>query len=234
MMVCDVAGALDATTGTDEPGLLRAFLGCVRAWQEFMRKGAEALSPGAEIGLVGELVLLSAVIEAGVSAGPAIESWVGPHSGAQDFELGTGAVEVKATLSPVGFPARIGSLEQLDDSVRQPLFVAGVRLRQAPFGKSLPEFVEGLRAMLQGDPEAERLFAERLLAAGYIAAHVARYSRQFELATMRLIRVSDGFPRLTIGRVPVGVTDVMYGIDLDQAPGEFEVLESALKKLGVL
>ena len=139
-MACDVVGALDdaVSAGADEAKLVRVFIRRVGAWQEFMRKGTEALSPEAEIGLIGELTLLRAIIEAGVPSALAIESWVGPLDGIQDFELGTGALEVKATLSAAGFPARIGSLEQLDDSTRQPLFVAGARLRQTDSGQNLP------------------------------------------------------------------------------------------------
>ena len=233
-MVCDVSGALDAEAGADEQRLLRVFLGRVRAWQEFMRKGAQALSPEAEIGLIGELTLLSAIIEAGVPSALAIESWVGPLDGIQDFNLGTGAIEVKATLSPAGFPARIGALEQLDDSVRQPLFVAGARLRQTEGGQSLPDFVAALRSVVKGDAEAERLLAERLVAAGYFDAHADRYPRRFDLAGTLVIEVGQGFPRLTPGAVPAGILRAMYDIDLDKVPGENVGTEGALKKLGAL
>ena len=79
-MSCDVIGALDdaVAAGADEARLARVCIGRVGAWQEFMRKGTQALSPEAEIGLVGELVLLGAIIGAGVAAAHAIESWVGP------------------------------------------------------------------------------------------------------------------------------------------------------------
>jgi len=233
-MVCDVSGALDAEAGSDELRLLRVFLGRVRAWQEFMRKGAQALSPEAEIGLIGEITMLAAIIEAGVPAALAIESWVGPLDGMQDFELGTGAIEVKATLSSAGFPTRIGSLEQLDDAFRQPLFVAGVRLRQTAGGQNLPDFVDALRASIAGDAEAGRMFAERLLAAGYFDAHADRYPRRFGPAGTRVVEVSDCFPRLITGSVPAGVLKAMYEIDLDKAPGENIGTEGALKKMGVL
>ena len=233
-MVCDVSGALDAEAGADEARLMRVFLGRVRAWQEFMRKGAQALSPEAEIGLMGEITLLAAIIEAGVPATAAIESWVGPLDGIQDFELGTGAIEVKATLSSTGFPARIGSLEQLDDAVRQPLFVASVRLRQVAAGQNLPDFVSALKASIAGDAEPERMFAERLLAAGYFDAHTDRYPRRFDLTGTRLIEVGLGFPRLTPGAVPAGVLKAMYEIDLDKAPGESVGPEAALKRMGAL
>ena len=100
-MVADVAHAMDAESSADETRLLRVFLGRIRAWQEFMRKGAQALSPESEIGLAGELTLLRAIIDAGLPLASAIESWVGPLDGVRDFEMGTGSLEVKATLSAV-------------------------------------------------------------------------------------------------------------------------------------
>lgn len=123
-----------------------------------MRKGAQALSPEAELGLVGELLFLGAVLDAGVPAQISMDSWVGPLDGVQDFELGTGAVEVKATLSPQGFPAKVGSLEQLDDSVRKPLFVAGARLSQRESGRNLPEIADSVREKLADDVAAVSLF----------------------------------------------------------------------------
>ena len=233
-MVADVVNAMCHESGADEQRLLRVFLGRIRAWQEFMRKGAQALSPEAEIGLIGELALLRSIIDAGVPPVVAIESWVGPINGIQDFQLGTGAMEVKATLSPTGFPAKIGSLDQLDDSTRQPLFVAGARLRQTDSGYALPEFVEAMRLTIKGEAEAERLMSERLVAAGYFDAHIDRYSRRFVHAGTRLIEVIEGFPRLTTGSVPAGIMRAMYEIDLDKAPGDSVGIEDALKKLGAI
>lgn len=233
-MVGDVAGAMDAAATEGEERLLRTLLTRVRSWQEFMRKGAQALSPEAEIGLIGELVFLKAVVESGVPASLAVESWVGPLEGVQDFELGTGAVEVKATLSSQGFLAKIGSLEQLDDTPRKPLLVAGVRFLQRESGSNLPEFVEAVRASLAGDEEALRMFADRLLAAGFHETHADRYPRRFALDRMRIVEVGEGFPRLVPGTVPAGIRRAVYEIDLDRAPGPEVDLFEALKSLGAL
>jgi len=233
-MVADVAHAMDAEPGADEKRLLRVFLGRIRAWQEFMRKGAQSLSPESEVGLMGELTLLRAIIDAGLPPASAIESWVGPLDGVRDFEIGTGSLEVKATLSAAGFPAKIGSLEQLDDSVRQPLFVAGARLRQTDTGQSLPELVAEMRDVAAGEPEAMRLLGERLIAAGYFDAHADRYVRRFALADTRVVEVKEGFPRLTPGSVPPGVTRANYEIDLDKAAGPSIPAAEALKKLGAI
>ncbi len=233
-MVVDVAHAMDAEASADEKQLLRVFLGRIRAWQEFMRKGAQALSPESEIGLVGELTLLRAIIDADLPPAHAIESWVGPLDGVRDFEIGTGSLEVKATLSAAGFPAKISSLEQLHDSARQPLFLAGVRLRQTDTGQSLPELVAEIRDVAAGEPEAVRLLSERLIAAGYFDAHADRYIRRFKLVDTRVVEVNEGFPRLTPGSVPLGITKAMYEIDLDKVAGPRISAADALKKLGAI
>lgn len=238
-MACDVAGALDLSAAddaddADEHKLLRVFLSRVRAWQEFMRKGATALSAEAEIGLIGELLTLGAIIGAGVPAHVAVASWVGPLDGVQDFEVGTGAMEVKATIATVGFTARIGSLEQLDDAVRQPLFIVGVKLKQVALGKNLSELVATLRTIVAEDTEARRLFSERLIAGGYFDSHADRYPRKFEPTSLRAILVGDGFPRLIHGIVPQGITRANYDIDLDKSASESLDLAAALKQLGAM
>lgn len=235
-MGCDVVGALDeaASAGAQEPKLVQVFLGRVGAWQEFMRKGSHLLSPEAEIGLLGELMLLRVIVDAGVSLVTTIESWVGPLDGVRDFEIGTGGLEVKTTLSATGFPAKIGSLEQLDDSVRQPLFLAGLRLRQTDSGQRLPELVGEIRDVATGDAEAVRLLNERLIAAGYFDIHEDRYIRRFTLADTRIVEVNDGFPRLTPGSVPPGVMRAAYEINLDMVAIPSVAAADALKKLGVI
>lgn len=231
-MVGDVVGVLDVEADSGDERLLTIFLGRVRAWQEFMRRGAQGLEPEAEIGLIGELSFLVCMVEAGIPTSLAVESWVGPLDGIQDFEVGTGAVEVKATVSTGGFPAKISSLEQLDDSIRQPLFIAGIRLTQTASGQNLPEFVARVRQLLIGGTGAEQLFSDRLLTAGYFDAHVGRYPRRFSLAEMRIIEVCDGFPRLIQSTVPMGIRRAKYEIDIDRILGESLEPETVFKKLG--
>lgn len=234
-MACDVVGAMDAEAaiGSDAHRLLRVFLGRVRAWQEFMRKGAQTLSAEAEIGLYGELVTLGAMIDAGASPSTVVAAWVGPLDSPQDFQLGTGAVEVKTTLATVGFPARIGSLEQLDDSVRQPLFVAGCRLKQLAQGQRLPDMIASLRSRVSADAEATALLSDRLVAAGYFDAHAEGYVRRLDPEDIRLLEVTATFPRLVQATVPSGVTKAVYEIDLDKVAGARLDIAAALKKLGV-
>lgn len=233
-MVADLVGTLGSDITLSEGLLLTIFLGRVKAWQEFMRKGTQGLEPEAEIGLIGELSFLTIMIELDIPAASALEAWVGPINGIQDFEIGTGAVEVKATVSRIGFPIKIGSLEQLDDSIRQPLFLAGARLSQIESGMNLPEFVSHSYRIIKGDMEAERIFSDKLLAAGYFNLHDDRYARRFIVTEIRIMEVEDGFPRLTSANVPAEIRRAQYEIDFDRIIGETISPREAFKKLGVL
>jgi hypothetical protein len=199
-----------------------------------MRKGTKALKAEAEIGLVGELVFLVSLLGAGIAPFAAVEAWVGPLDGIQDFMLGTGAIEIKTTLATIGFTAKISSLEQLDDSLRKPLFIAGERLSQTASGLNLPSFVSEIRQVLSCDASAEALFGERLLAAGYLDAHADSYYRCFTRAGTRIIEVVEGFPRIVPRTVPEGISRVAYEIDLDQVGGMGITVIEALEKLGVI
>ena len=80
--------------------------------------GTAYLSQEAEVGLFGEMVVLKALLEAGVPVEVVLNAWQGPLDGLHDFLIGSGAIEVKTTLSTNGFPATVNSLEQLDESLQ--------------------------------------------------------------------------------------------------------------------
>ncbi len=231
-MVGDVAGAMDTEAAGGEAVILRTMLRRVRMWQQFMSRGAGPLSPEAELGLAGELYFMTLLLDAGVLPESVVRGWVGPDDAPQDFLLGDGAIEVKATMSSSGFPVKIGSLEQLDDAVASPLFLAAVRFASTEGGATLPEMVAEVSRRLEGEPGVTTHLSERLMAAGYSETHAGQYSRRFEPKEKRVLFVTEGFPRLTPGVVPPGVTRVLYEINLDHA-GEFlREFEVALSQLG--
>lgn len=235
-MVCDVVGALDEAVagGGSEVQLLRVLIGRVIAWQRFMSRGNPYLGAEMELGLAGELIFLTMLLDLNITSDLVLSAWVGPDDAPQDFLLGYGAIEVKATMSSSGFPVKIGSLEQLDDTVASPLFLAALRFASREEGLSLPEIISGVEHRLGGDSGAVNIFREKLLAAGYSDAHSIQYSRKFELKEIRVLAVSEGFPRLTPGAVPNGVTRALYEINLDHAQDFLSDLDAALELLGVI
>ncbi len=216
MMTEDVVATLDALRGADDERLFHVFLARIRAWQDFMHHGGDGLlTPDAEVGLFGELELMHELISVGLPATVSVEAWQGPLNGIQDFVLGTGAIEVKSTVSPTGFPATVGSLDQLDDSLTQPLFLAGIRLVLTPSGKTLPDQVGQLRNLMHTEPGALNTFRSRLLHAGFLDTASDRYTRRFSRVGQKILHVSGGFPRLIRANVPIEIRKARYEIDLD-------------------
>jgi len=235
MMTQDVVATLQELRAEDSDKLLQILLARIRAWQDFMSRGGDGLlGPEAEVGLFGELEILSDLVDAGLPASVATGAWQGPLDGIQDFALGTGAIEVKSTVSPSGFPAMIGSLEQLDDSLTRPIFIVGVRLALEVSGRTLSQQVEQLRNLLSAEPAALDILNRSLLHAGFLEAVAAHYTRRFVRVGARVLRILDDFPRLTRAHVAAQIRSVRYEVDLDIiATGEVR-LADALRQLGMI
>lgn len=233
-MAVDVVATLAASAASSHQRQLQLFLGRVRAWQQFMSRKKGALDPEAELGLMGELVCLERLIEAGVDAHAAVEAWRGPLDGLQDFEVGSGAIEVKSTLSHDGFPATIMSLEQLDDSTRQPLFLFACRFALAAGGPTLCDRISALRLALESDPAAAARFENALLLAGFIDAHAEHYTRRLIVSDSRILRVDGAFPRLVAASVPAAIRRVRYEMDLDATGAPAFSLEDVLELTGAV
>lgn len=216
-MVRDIFTVLESLSGADEKLLFRTLLARIIAWQDFMERGRlPVLSAEAEIGLVGELGVLSDLIKIGIPVQDAVESWQGPLNGIRDFETRHGAIEVKSTLSTNGFPVKIGSLDQLDNSRISPLFLAGVRLTINDSGATLPELVSDLRKDMVGNPATVATFTRRLLLAGFSDLYADQYVNRFLRINKRVFLIDEKFPRLTRAGVPSEITDVSYTLDLDK------------------
>lgn len=232
-VITNLERASAASTSTTM--LLRIFLGRVGAWQEFMRRGSVPLSPENEIGLVGELKLLSRLIEVGIPVSIAVNAWTGPTTdGLRDFSLGTGAIEVKSTISSNGFVATIGSLDQLDDANCKPLFLAALKLTVDESGQTLPDLVVEVSEKIAIDPFALAEFENRLLYASYLSSHEHHYQRRFSAREESILEVDKDFPFMTHGNVKTGVISARYQINLEPLLGQKIELKFALAKLGVI
>jgi hypothetical protein len=234
LMASDVVAALAKLGGVEGRRLLEVALARIHAWQEFMRKGGRrTLGPESEVGLYGELEVLAMLMEQGVSAPVAVASWQGPMDGLHDFQFSSGAIEVKSTASVASFQARVGSLEQLDDSMVSPLFLAGVQLAVDPRGLTLPARIDVLRERLSDLPATRESFDRLLLHAGFHDDDADSYSRQFRSQTIRVFRVDDRFPRLTRTNVAGAVTSAQYEINLSHEDLATIEKEHAVRELGV-
>lgn len=233
-VVTDICGLLHSTSHYPEDLMYQRLLGRVRGWQEFMRKGRAGLSSETELGLVGELCLLRHLLDEGMLLFSAVDGWKGPLDGLHDFQLGAGAIEVKSTMATEGFPVRIASLDQLDDSQRSPLFLAALRFVTSESGMSLPEHVADMRKRLEPDTAATRLFEQALLQAGYLDMHAEIYNRRFSSSEHRIHLVDSELPRLAPFNVHPAIRRAQYELDLALISINNHPLADVLEKLGVL
>lgn len=232
-MAIDLVQHLLSLPQLHEEKRLALFIARVFAWQSFMeRRGTHRLSREAETGLFGELVTLEGMLACAMPVQPAVESWLGPFGSAQDFLIGHGAVEVKATMSTDGFPAVISSLEQLDDVEPHPIFIAAVRLVSVKGGRTLPELVAALREILSPTPDALQLFESRLIASGYMDFSKDAYATPFHPSSIRIFEVTDSFPRITRSSVDRYILSAKYELNLDSIDARTLDLCTTIERLG--
>lgn len=214
-MASDILALLDRNRLASPPVLVNRFLDRVVAWQLFMQPPREGpLGPEAQTGLFGELCFMNRLLDSGMSGLLAVDAWDGPMRGAQDYRIGSGAVEVKSSTAAEGFNAKIQSLEQLDDMECHPLFLVALRFTDVPEGQTLPELVTIIRQRLAIE-EGRSAFEGKLGAVGYHDDHAAAYGRRLALAEERIFRVGVGFPRLIRGNIAAAVQKARYEIELD-------------------
>lgn len=231
-MVSDVMSVLGAAANPAlGHGLLLARL---RAWLDFMRQtGERTLGPEAETGLIGELLLLERLINHPSLGGPgAIQTWHGPARGLHDFVIGAGAIEVKTTFSSPGFPARIGSLEQLDEQPHSPLYICATRLQADPCGACLSDIVARVRLLADTQTTARQELDHLLLQAGYADVHASHYTRRCKNRETWFLHVGESFPRLTRATVPTAIRQASYELALDLVDAPFCSLDQALAHMG--
>ena len=222
-------GELDGNSGNS---LIQIFLERVSAWQYFMSAGQKHLGIESQTGLYGELLFLKSLLDIGLKD-EAVKNWDGPLRGLQDFHIGFGAVEVKSTVSQEGFIAKIGSLEQLSDSVYSPIFLVGQKLSTSSGGISLPMLIDSIREGLKDEPALKNNFDTRLMRSGYLDAHSSIYDRPLHLIDSLMFEVDSSFPKLTSESVSPHIRSARYEVDISTITSKKFDLKEILNRLGV-
>lgn len=215
MMADDIVNTIQNNQFQTEQLILQVFLARIKAWQSFMDEPKlNILTAEEEVGLFGELVILKALIMSGLSAESALNCWRGPTNGIHDFLIGNGALEVKSTISQNAFLAKISSLDQLDNSVVSPLFLAAVSLLLNDLGKTLPEYAVDISAEFNSSIALSDLYACRLIEAGLFPAHFNNYKRKFKYSNTKIYTIDEIFPKLVRSSVPMAIAQAKYEINL--------------------
>ena len=215
-----VAAAADAASA------VRALLGRLRTWQEFLRRhDLGELSTPEQTGLFAELDIMEVLLLPRLPAMDALLAWKSPDDGLHDFRVPGAAVEVKGTTRIPPGEFTVSSLAQLDETAVGWLGLTLVALAEDGDGAiNLPGLVERIRNRLAAeDPASSGRFTEMLASRGYLDVHRASYaSRVLRVVQRRAFHVEAGFPRLRVGDVPAGIRECRYDVAIESCAA-FEI-----------
>lgn len=236
LMTLDIISTLELSYRGSHKKLFNLFLSRIKTWQDFMQRDDKSvLNLEAQVGLLGELEFLRSLIRLGVNKLEALESWVGPMKALRDFEFKNWSAEVKTTTSTSTFIANIGSLDQLDPLIKEPLYLAGIKLEESAVGESLPDVIMNTRQIFELDVRALTVFNLKIKLAGYYDELANQYSKRYLMREAAIFHVSEigGFPYLSEANVPAAVISAKYEIDLSCVLENALSINEVLKNMGV-
>lgn len=230
VLVNDVSEKVANSPGQEEG--VKTLIARLHIWQNFMRKhGVQGLRKEEQIGLFGELSFLvdHLINWRWRSAHESVNAWKGPIEGNQDFDFGGCCVEVKSTTVVPPVSVKIANLTQLDETLMDLLLLCHTSLiLDRREGQSLPELVDRLRTVLQGqDVSALDAFNAKLIEAGYLDLHREVYAdTRYKHRETTFYRIGEDFPRITVNDIPVGIFECSYSVLLAAcAPYKVEITD---------
>jgi hypothetical protein len=218
-MLCAVADRIQL----EQAAPLAALEATLEIWGRLLARRVR-LSQDQEVGLVGELLLLRALVEA-CGAADAVGAWRGPLAEEHDFGLPELDLEVKTTT---GERRRhwITNLTQLVPSPSRALWLLSIQITRAGagHGQTLAELVDAVRSLL-GDDVVRARFEQVLRSLNWKDEQRDLYQQRWQLRSRpRALAVDGSFPALTsaallgLGLGPAELTQVRYELDLTDRP----------------
>ena len=209
-------------------------------WHHLLRTGTGTLlSAQAQMGLMGELILLERLMLPLLGTESALTAWRGPLDSPKDFEFGRVAVESKARRGGSASAVTIASEDQLDESGVDHLFLSVIEFdrasEDAEGAVTLQQVSHRIRQKLrESAPGALLTFETLLLAAGLRPED--DYSDFYWMeGASHAYHVRDEFPRITHNELRSGISRVRYVIELGECESfriSDEVLIRALEDMG--
>jgi len=192
----------------------------------------ENVSHQAVLGLIGELILLEHLLQKNPNSW---NTWRGPLFDRHDFRSATNAIEVKVS----GFKSKnkiiISSFEQLIEPENGSLFLYHLVLEETNSGITVSSQTQKVLELSSSIMEIKT----RLANIGCSDPHSEAWNKSaFNIEKITLYEVKKDFPRLTVdsftnSRIPTGVEELQYTINLDDANSSIidpDELENILKR----
>lgn len=185
-------------------------------WKKlFEAQSPTGLSLEDQRGLWGEIRFISDLLEKGMAAQDAINSWKGPKGMPKDFSTQLSDIEIKTSIQSNHPKITINGAEQLTKNQDKNLFLVCYQIQESQLGTSLLEIINNLQSSLEGTPTALLEFNETLFLTGFFNCALEEYNiPKYSLKETKFFNVIEGFPRLSIDTVPEGIGDLRYTITL--------------------
>jgi hypothetical protein len=196
-------------------GFAAATRSALEAFRELLAAGT-GLSPEAETGLFGELLVLQHLLNK-IAPQMALDAWRGHEPEEHDFGLPDLDLEVKTTTSETRVHW-INSLTQLRPTLTRPLYLGSLQLTAGGAnGFTLTDMVARTEAATP--VQLREILRGKLSRAGWQDAAAPAHVRRFRLRTKpQLYAVVDDFPTLTPEKLAAMASDAIvelrYMIDL--------------------
>lgn len=220
-----------ATSAKTEKAMLSIMEVRLKRWQNLLKKSRNLnLSTEVQMGLYSELECLKSIVALQIGIKAAIQNWVGPDSGRQDFLLDNSALEVKSYRTSKGEKITISSKDQLT-SEKENLYLVTYALTKSDNGKSIEDEAKEIKQLLNetGEQQLIDLLDMKLLDYGYSPLiHKPNMLDSFIVDKIKHYIIDEQFPRLTSHQIPAEIITVRYQIDMSLC-SEWEIkLENML------
>jgi hypothetical protein len=213
---------LEATEQCKDPAsALHVMIRRTWRWHQLLRGERDGrLSPEAQKGLIGELECLTKIVLPNYTPAEAMTFWEGPAGLPKDFVIGESCIEVKARRGAARPFVSISSEHQLDQAGFQNLYLYVVDLSPTAVTDdgsfNLNDYVDQAYQQIYSiDPGAVEIFETKLLEIGY-QKEDDYTDRYWLLLGAQAYQVEESFPRIVDSSLPIGVSDVVYKIDLGE------------------
>lgn len=183
----------------------------LKSYKNFFEKSKTELTLSNEIGLFGELLFLSQLIDE--KDEDAIKYWMGPNQNKHDFELDDIGYEIKSTLKQKNVSISISSEIQLEKDNLVELNLVLYTLERNANGITLLELAHILLKKLSS-VKNKTIFKTNLLMLGLDFDNNVN-EQKYKFLKVNTLKIDDDFPKIIKSSIDKNIYDVKYKINID-------------------
>jgi len=186
------------------------------------------LKQESQIGLFGEIYILSKLLTKKLSIKESFLSWTGPFK-KHDFTTNKILLEIKTTTTSTK-KINTSSNNQISPQLEKKLYVAFIQLNKSLTGISLVKIIEDFYEKLKEESNIlANEFLLKLAKIKYFEIHKDDYEQKYLVDKTNYFEVRDDFPHIKKVEVPKELSDlsITYKIDLEKCE-DFRINEEQL------